>query len=117
MLRLTNRAMHAGMDRLFRCYLAVIWVSVVAPASGADETMALPTAAGETTTLHYLDPGKPDGATLLAPPPLGDSPEQAADMATVREVCHAAGSNDVASAEGEKKLDVFTFAPLIGDFF
>src|ERR1035438_9537762 len=67
--------------------------------------------------LHYLSQGKPDAVTLLAPPPLPESPEQAADLAEVRAVCHAAPSNDVAVAFSEKKFSVFNFAPAIGAFF
>jgi acid phosphatase (class A) len=67
--------------------------------------------------LHYLRDGKPDAVTLLAPPPLPDSPEQAADMAEVRAVCHAAPSNDVAVAFSEKKFSAFNFTPAIGAFF
>ena len=60
---------------------------------------------------------KPDAIALLAPPPLPGSPEQAADMAEVRAVCHAAPSNDVAIAFSEKKFDIFNFTPAIGPFF
>jgi len=67
--------------------------------------------------LHYLTTGKPNAETLLAPPPLPDSPEQAADMAEVHAVCHAAPSNDVAVAFSEKKFSVFNFTPAIGTFF
>jgi len=67
--------------------------------------------------LHYLPDGEPDAVALLAPPPLPDSVEQAADLAEVESACHAAPSNDLARAEGEKKFTVFTFAPVIGDFF
>jgi acid phosphatase (class A) len=70
--------------------------------------------AGET---HYLSDGQPDAVALLAPPPLADSPEQAADLAEVRSVCHSAPSNDVATAVSEKKFSVFNFAPVIGEFF
>jgi acid phosphatase (class A) len=38
-------------------------------------------------------------------------------MTTVREVYHAAGSNDVAAAYSEKKFSAFTFTPAIGAFF
>jgi acid phosphatase (class A) len=78
--------------------------------------MALPgqSAAG---TLHYLVTGKPDAATLLAPPPLPDSPEQIADMDEVKIVYHAASSNDMAAAYSEKKFSVFNFAPAVGAFF
>jgi acid phosphatase (class A) len=67
--------------------------------------------------LSYLAEGKPDAVALLAPPPLPDSPEQAADLAEVRAIVHAAGSNDVTEAFSEKKFNVFTFTPAIGDFF
>jgi acid phosphatase (class A) len=67
--------------------------------------------------LTYLTPGKPDAAVLLAPPPLPDSPEQAADMDEVRTVYHAAGSNDIAAAYSEKKFSVFNFTEAVGSFF
>jgi acid phosphatase (class A) len=66
---------------------------------------------------HYLPPGEPDVVALLPPPPLPDSPEQAADMAVVRSVCRAAPSNEVAMATAEKKFSILNFAPAIGDFF
>jgi acid phosphatase (class A) len=67
--------------------------------------------------LTYLTPGKPDAAVLLAPPPLPDSPEQAADMDEVRTVYHAAGRNDIAAAYSEKKFSVFNFTEAVGSFF
>jgi acid phosphatase (class A) len=67
--------------------------------------------------LHYLPTGKPDAIALLTPPPPPGSPEQAADLATVRAVCRAASSNGVTTADTEKKFDVFNFSPLIGAFF
>jgi acid phosphatase (class A) len=69
------------------------------------------------TNNYYLPAGKPDAVALLAPPPLPDSAEQAADMAEVRAVYHAATSNDIAAAYSEKKFDIFNFTPAIGDFF
>ena len=66
---------------------------------------------------HYLPAGQPDAIALLAPPPLPNSPEQAADLAEVQSVCHAAPSSDVEAAKAEKKFTLFTFAPAIGDFF
>ncbi len=73
----------------------------------------LPAQAG----LNYLPAGKPDAATLLAPPPLIDSAEQAADMAEVKAVYHAAASNDIAAAYSEKKFSVFNFTAAVGDYF
>jgi acid phosphatase (class A) len=79
--------------------------------------VAIATSPAADEQLHYLCDGKPDAVTLLAPPPLADSPEQAADMAEVRAVCHAAPSNDVAVAFLEKKFSVFNFTPAVGTFF
>jgi acid phosphatase (class A) len=67
--------------------------------------------------LYYLAPGKPDAATLLTPPPILGSAEQAADMETVRSVYHAASSNDIAAAYAEKKFSIFNFTPAVGTFF
>lgn len=68
-------------------------------------------------SLNYLKAGKPDAATLLTPPPLMDSAEQAADLDEVRTVFHAAGGNDIAAAYAEKKFSVFNFTAAVGDFF
>jgi acid phosphatase (class A) len=67
--------------------------------------------------LHYLPNGKPNAIELLAPPPLPDSPEQAADLQEVRTVSQSAPDNDVATAKTETKFTMFTFAPEIGPFF
>jgi acid phosphatase (class A) len=69
------------------------------------------------TNLNYLTPGKPDAAILLAPPPLIDSAEQAADMNEVQAVFHAASSNEMADAYSEKKFDIFNFTGAVGAFF
>ena len=74
----------------------------------------LPVAAKD---LHYLPDGKPDAITLLAPPPLPDSPEQAADLQEVRAVSQSAPDSDVAVAKTETKFTIFTFEPEIGPFF
>ena len=66
---------------------------------------------------HYLAPGQPAAATLLAPPPLIDSAEQLADIETVRTVYHSAGSNDIAAANSERKFSVFNFTGTVGQFF
>jgi acid phosphatase (class A) len=66
---------------------------------------------------RYLPVGEPDAIALLAPPPLPDSPEQAADLAEVRAISHDSPSNDVASGMSEKKFSAFTFTPVIGEFF
>jgi len=83
----------------------------------ADDTMAQASQPVQSPHFNYLPAGKPDVIALLAPPPLPGSPEQAADMAEVRAVCHAAPSNDVAVAFTEKKFDIFNFTPAIGPFF
>jgi acid phosphatase (class A) len=86
----------------------------IAPLHAAD-TMADTNA--PLTALHYLTGKKPNAIELLAPPPLPDSPEQAADMAEVRAVFHAATSNEIAAAYSEKNFSIFNFTPAIGDFF
>jgi acid phosphatase (class A) len=75
---------------------------------------AVPLRAADT---YYLPAGEPDAIALLAPPPLPNSPEQAADLAEVQSVSHAASSTETAAAMTEKKFNAFTFAPAIGDFF
>jgi acid phosphatase (class A) len=65
----------------------------------------------------YLPDGKPAATALLAPPPLPGSPEQAADLAEVQAVYHSTGSNEIAAAYSERKFSIFTFTPVIGEFF
>ena len=95
--------------------LSVAFVAV-APLR-ADDTMAQPTQSVDISHLHYLTGKKPDAIALLAPPPLPDSAEQAADMEEVRTVYHAAASNDIAAAYSERKFSIFNFTPAIGAFF
>jgi len=101
--------------RLFTPILFSLSVAV-APLHAAD-TMDQTNAAVQSSQLHYLTGKKPNAIELLAPPPLPDSPEQAADMAEVQAVYHAATSNDIAEAYSEKKFNIFNFTPAIGDFF
>ena len=81
------------------------------------DTMAKATVAVALDHLHYLPAGKPNAVQLLAPPPLPDSPEQAADLAEVRAVSRLTTSNDMAIAYSQKIFTAFTFAPAIGSFF
>src|SRR5215831_1427588 len=64
----------------------------------------------------YLAAGQPDAATLLAPPPVPGSIEDAADMASVVAVHRACTTNDAAIAFSEKKFSIFNFSPAIGPF-
>jgi acid phosphatase (class A) len=64
----------------------------------------------------YLTARHPDAATLLAPPPLPGSAEDAADMAAVVAVHKSCSTNDAAIAFSEKKFSIFTFSPAIGSF-
>ena len=66
---------------------------------------------------HYLPKGKPDPISLLAPPPLPDSAEQSADLASVAAVHKSASAEEIAAANSERKIYVFDFANVIGDFF
>ncbi len=72
--------------------------------------------AKDAVELHYLRAGHPDAATLVAPPPLPDSAEQAADLEEVRAVYHAASDADKQAAYSEKKFSVFNFAAAVGPF-
>ena len=78
---------------------------------------AVAVALGKDSALNFLDDGRPSAAALLPPPPLPDSPEQAADLASVREVYHAASDTDKEAAYGEKKFSVFNFTTVVGPFF
>jgi acid phosphatase (class A) len=89
---------------------------VITPLHAAD-TMDQTNAPIQSTAFHYLTGKKPNAIELLTPPPLPDSPEQAADMTEVQAVYHAAGSKDIAAAYSEKKFSIFNFTPAIGDFF
>ena len=97
--------------------LLCLATAITTPVHAADDTMAQPTQSVDGSHLHYLTGKKPDAITLLAPPPLPDSAEQAADMAEVQAVYHAATSNDIAAAYSEKKFNIFKFTPAIGAFF
>jgi len=66
---------------------------------------------------HYLPPGQPDAARLLAPPPLPGSAEEAADLAQVVAIHRACTTNQAALAFSEKKFSLTNFAPAIGEFF
>ena len=92
-------------------------LTVVAPLRAADSTMDQSGEAAANRPLHYLAATAVSAAVVLAPPPLPGSPEQAADLNQVREVFHAASSNDMAAAYSEKNFTIFTFTPAIGDFF
>ncbi len=99
-------------------WLALLMLpAIVAAPLRADDTMMQPAKAVDLSHLHYLKAGKPDAIALLASPPLPDSAEEAADLNEVREVYHAATSNDIAIANSQKKFNIFTFTPAIGAFF
>jgi acid phosphatase (class A) len=68
-------------------------------------------------TLNFLKAGHPEAAEILPPPPAPDSVEQAADMATVQSVYHAASDIDKNAAYGEKKFTVFNFTGAVGPWF
>jgi len=92
--------------KLERCLLLALltWVTFAAPLRADGQ-------------LHYLPDGKPDAIALLAPPPLPDSPEQAADLAEVQAVFHVTTSNETVIAFSERKFSIFNFTPAIGSFF
>jgi acid phosphatase (class A) len=87
---------------------------IVATIFAASSSMAF---AKDASELRYLKAGKPDAAALLAPPPLPDSAEQAADMEEVKTVYHAASDADKQAAYKEKKFSVFNFTTTVGAYF
>lgn len=81
-------------------------------------TLSALTAPGKDhAPLSYLKEGRVNASAILPPPPQPGSPEQAADMDTVRAVSKAASSKDVAAANLEAHVSVFMFAPAVGPFF
>ncbi|HEX9047066.1 MAG TPA: phosphatase PAP2 family protein [Verrucomicrobiae bacterium] len=82
----------------------------------AGETM-MQSSRATTESLHYLAAGQTDAATLLPPPPLPGSAEQAADLEEVRAVHHAASADDTTMALAQRRFSVFSFTPVIGTFF
>jgi acid phosphatase (class A) len=101
-----------------RCLAPILFsLAVTITPLRADHQMAQPSQPVQSSQLHYLADGRPDAIALLPPPPLPDSAEQAADMAEVQAVFHAASSNEIATAYSEKKFSIFNFTPAIGDFF
>jgi acid phosphatase (class A) len=72
---------------------------------------------GKESKLSFLKEGNPSAVALLAPPPLPDSAEQAADLETVRTVYHSASDTDKQAAYSEKKFSVFNFTDAVGPFF
>lgn len=65
----------------------------------------------------YLGANQPDGIALLPPPPVPNSAEQAADLASARAVFQGATAEERERAEKYATLTIFKFAPAIGDFF
>jgi acid phosphatase (class A) len=100
---------------IFNACLAAL-LFAIAPLR-ADDTMVQPNQPVQLSHLHYLTGKKPNVVALLAPPPLPDSAEETADLNEVRAVYHASTSNDIAIAYSQKKFNIFTFTPAIGDFF
>jgi acid phosphatase (class A) len=92
-------------------------LTIIATPLRAQDTMEQPAQSVLTRPLHYLAADSASAASVLAPPPLPDSAEQAADLNEVRAVYHAATPQDKAVAAGWKKFDAYTFTPAIGAFF
>jgi acid phosphatase (class A) len=68
-------------------------------------------------TTNYLQSGVPDGIALLPPPPLPGSPEEAADLDTVRSVFGARTEAEKSQAFNDSGLSFSLFAPAIGPIF
>ena len=79
--------------------------------------LGLSGAYAKDAALYYLTAGEPDASVFLAPPPLPDSPEQAAELQEVRSVYHDAPQADKNAAYSEKEFNVFSFSEAVGDYF
>lgn len=66
---------------------------------------------------RYLPPGRPDGIKLLPPPPVPDSDEEAADLASVRAVVHERTKAEEARAFTDSSLAFAIFEPALGPAF
>jgi acid phosphatase (class A) len=100
---------------LYSCLAS--WLVIGTPLRATDETMDQPETLVQSRQLHFLAPDAVSAATLLCPPPLPDSAEQAADLEEVRAVYHAASDADKQAGYSEKKFSVFNFAGVVGSFF
>jgi acid phosphatase (class A) len=94
----------------------LLLVNLPTPAP-ADDTMSLVTRPARKSPAHYLTANEPDVIALLAPPPLADSLEQAADLAETVSVHEQMPPAEKAAAKLEQKFSVFCFAPVIGPIF
>ena len=65
----------------------------------------------------YLAPKHPDGVTLLAPPPVPGSAEEAADLASARRIFKGRTWTEEVRAIKDSSLSISLFAPAIGPFF
>jgi len=74
-------------------------------------------AASSFAETSYLRPGQPNGAELLAPPPLPGSAEEAADLASVRSVFKARTIAERDRAITDSSLSFSLFVPAIGAEF
>src|SRR4051812_15425371 len=79
--------------------------------------LALLLAASSFGQVSYLRPGQPNGAELLALPPLPGSAEEAADLATVRAVFQARTAVEKNRAMTDSTLSFSLFVPAIGPEF
>lgn len=66
---------------------------------------------------RYLSPGHPDGVVLLAPPPVADSQEAAADLQSARSVFEHRTKAEESRANKDAGLSLFLFASAIGPEF
>jgi acid phosphatase (class A) len=76
-------------------------------------TLATPASAEK----YYLTNDRPDGVVLLAPPPTPGSEEQAADLATVRQMFKTRTPEETKRAMKDATLSIFNFAEVIGPEF
>jgi acid phosphatase (class A) len=100
------------------CALSLLMV-YTCPCLAADSMASAPAVAESESkgVLNFLKPGQIEASVILAPPPLINSPEQAAEMDEVHKVYGSADQADKDAAYGEKKFSVYNFATEVGAFF
>src|SRR5438477_4429058 len=95
-----NRQIAAYQAILRRLAVSGLLLSVTATSLAAD---------------GYLPSGKPNTVALLAPPPETDSPEQAADMATVQAAFKNHTKADEALGKAQKEITFASFTPVVSE--
>lgn len=103
--------LHANMNFQSRCKYTVLISAFVLALNALVAAQLL------KSEKAYLGVNEPDGIALLAPPPVQDTQEDAADLNLVRSVVNKRTPEDKARAKTSASLSVFLFSEAIGPIF